>query len=256
MDCTIVRVFTRDGAGGNHLGVIRCHLQPQLMQEIAADLGFSETIFIDTADPGLPNVRIFTPGAELPFAGHPLVGAAWVLGAETDRIRCGIGDVGVRHDGPVTWIDVPLYGSVEDPSGVDAFLRRAGFQAPVAVHRVGLPLEYVIGELADVEAVAGGQPSMVVLSEVFGTLVYARRGEVARARFFAPGSGVDEDPATGSAAVALAVALSAAGEPEGHLSINQGEEIGHPSRIELRWDTTTASIGGTVELDEVRSLSV
>ena len=159
MDCTIVRVFTRGGSGGNHLGVIRRHLQPQLMQEIAADLGFSETIFIDTGDPALPNVRIFTPGAELPFAGHPLVGAAWGLGAQTNRLHCGIGDVGVRHDGPVTWIDVPLYRSPEDPSGVDAFLRRAGFPAPLAVHRVGLPLEYVIGELADVEAVAGAQPA-------------------------------------------------------------------------------------------------
>lgn len=254
MDCTIVRVFTREGEGGNHLGVIRQHLEPHLMQEIAADLGFSETIFIDSADPALPNVRIFTPGVELPFAGHPLVGAAWVLGAGASRIRCGIGDVGVRHDGPSTWIDVPMYGSVEDASGVDDFLRRAGFSEPVAVHRVSLPLAYVLGELADVDAVAGADPAMDVLAEVFGTLVYARRGGAVRARFFAPGSGVDEDPATGSAAVALAVALSAAGEPEGRVAIDQGEEIGHPSRIELQWSATTASIGGTVELDEVRSL--
>ena len=75
------------------------------------------------------------------------------------------------------------------------------------------------------------------------------------ARFFAPGTGVDEDPATGSAAVALATALAAAGETDGSLSIDQGESIGFPSRIELTWEGTVASIGGTVVADEQRLLS-
>ena len=95
---------------------------------------------------------------------------------------------------------------------------------------------------------------MVVLAETFGTYLYARVGDQVRARFFAPASGVDEDPATGSAAVALAAALAARGEVAGQVTIEQGEEMGHPSRIELVWDATTASIGGTVRHDEVRVL--
>jgi trans-2,3-dihydro-3-hydroxyanthranilate isomerase len=225
------------------------------MQAVATRLGFSETVFIDESA-SVPWVRIFTPATELPFAGHPLVGSAWVLGPQVTRLRCGIGEVTTHRDGDVTWVDVPMYGSTTDASGVAALLTRAGLPAPVAVSCVELPLAYVIAELGDAAHVAAARPSLEVLAEVFGTLIYARQGDLVRARFFAPGSGVDEDPATGSAAVALAVALSAFGEVEGRLTIHQGDEIGHPSRIELRWNGAVASIGGTVARDEVRNLVV
>jgi trans-2,3-dihydro-3-hydroxyanthranilate isomerase len=77
-----------------------------------------------------------------------------------------------------------------------------------------------------------------------------------RARFFAPGHGVFEDPATGSAAVALAAAQRATSRMRGRLHINQGSEIGHPSMIELTWNDDRANIGGSVRKDEVRWLEI
>jgi len=258
--CTIVRVFTRGEVGGNHLGVITdiTGLDTAAMQAVATDLGFSESTFITPTSDGIPLVRIFTPADELPFAGHPLVGSAWVLTVmgtvEGDRLRCGIGDVAIRRDGNLIWVDVPMIGTVVASDDVAAFLSRGRIPGVIASDRVMLPKEYVIGELATFDEVAALEPDMEVMAEVFGVLVYARDGDHVLARFFAPGTAVDEDPATGSAAVALATARSARGETTGTLSIDQGESIGHPSRIELTWSGSLASIGGTVLLDEERLL--
>ena len=79
--------------------------------------------------------------------------------------------------------------------------------------------------------------------------LFAREGSHVKARFFAAGLGVPEDPATGSAAAALAAVLAFEGEPQGRLSIDQGDEIGHPSTIELAWNPAAASLGGTVRAD-------
>ena len=85
--CQILRVFTRDGVGGNHLGVVTDlnGLTTEMLQAIAVDLGFSETIFCDLSGE-VPVARIFTPGAELPFTGHPLVELGWAL-RPVERIR-------------------------------------------------------------------------------------------------------------------------------------------------------------------------
>ncbi len=80
--------------------------------------------------------------------------------------------------------------------------------------------------------------------------------DAVRARFFAPGHGVFEDPATGSAAVALAAALRAEGRSSGRLAISQGSEIGHPSTINLTWQDRQVRIGGAVRKDEVRWLEI
>ena len=260
-ECTIVRVFTRGALGGNHLGVVTdpAGLDTRAMHAIAAELGFSETTFIEPQLDGVPLVRIFTPVDELPFAGHPLVGSAWVLshrGSDPGRLRCGIGDVGVRHEGEVVWVDAPMSGEVVDADDVPAYLVRGRVPGVTDAGRVMIPKEYVIGQFATFDEVADLEPDMAVMAEVFGVLVYARDGNDVLARFFAPGTGVDEDPATGSAAVALATLLSSGGETSGSLAIRQGESIGHPSTIRLRWSGSTASIGGTVVLDEVRRLDI
>jgi trans-2,3-dihydro-3-hydroxyanthranilate isomerase len=252
-------VFTRGDVGGNHLGVIndRTGLDTGDMQRIATELGFSETVFVGWKEGEPPHVRIFTPADELPFAGHPLVGTAWVMmnlgPGGIDTLRCGIGDVGVRSEGGLVWVDVPLPRDAVS-AVADDLVVRAGLPAPVSECDVAMPLPYRVVEYAAAADVIAAAPDMGVLAETFGTLIYARDGTAVRARFFAPRSGVPEDPATGSAAVALAVALSAGGETEGRLSIDQGEEIGHPSRIELFWSGETAGIGGTVRRDEVRLL--
>ena len=199
----MVRVFTRGAEGGNHLGVVNdlVGLDDDAMQTIATDLGFSETTFVDWQPGEVPMVRIFTPVDELPFAGHPLVGTGWVLTVmgpgSMDRLRCGIGEVGLRTDGDLVWIDTPMSGELVPADDVAGYLERGRIAGLVSTGRVLMPKEYVIGELPDAAAVAAVEPDMSVMGEMFGVLLYARDGDSVRARFFAPGTGVPEDPATG-----------------------------------------------------------
>ncbi|MGH9136321.1 MAG: PhzF family phenazine biosynthesis protein [Acidimicrobiales bacterium] len=245
----VVRVFTRDGAGGNPLGIHEGLLADGEMQDVAATLGYSETIFLDRSTSPI-GVRIFTPAAELPFAGHPLVGATWHIaepGAPA-MLRCGVGDVaGQRSDAEVAAIRLHFRPPVEVAT------------APAGVVRAWIarmPLPFEVSELATPDTVAG----YVLTDRPDHRLVWAAgdagRPDTVRARFFAPGFKVDEDPATGSAAVALAAVLRHEGEPSGSLTIHQGSEIGAPSRIDLAWSESHTAIGGAVADDGLRTVSV
>ena len=253
----VVRVFTRGDVGGNLLGVVNdiVGLGTDEMQAIAADLGFSESTFVDWGDRDVPMVRIFTPLVEMEFAGHPMVGTAWVmnhLGPQPhDRLECPVGEVEITMDGEIVWIETALNQPV-DPAPDLAILERAGLPQPERAWLVSMPKPYLVAQYADSATITGLEPDMNVLEEIFGTLCFARNETRAHSRFFAPVGGVDEDPATGSAAVALAAAMVDAGEAEGRLSIDQGAEIGTPSRIELSWNTQSARIGGTVVHDRVQ----
>ncbi|MFD6723882.1 PhzF family phenazine biosynthesis protein [Streptomyces sp. NPDC060131] len=103
-DYDVLRVFCAPNGGyGNELGVVRDGSvlpEPERRQELAAKLGYSETVFVDDPERGV--VDIYTPGLRLPFAGHPLVGAAWLLDLET--VNPPAGEVWVRQDGEFTWI--------------------------------------------------------------------------------------------------------------------------------------------------------
>ena len=252
----VLRVFTRDDVGGNPLGVVNdtVGLSVDQMQAIAAELGFSETTFVDWGDRAVPMVRIFTPALEMEFAGHPLVGTAWVMNhlgpRPHDRLECAAGEVVISMDGDFTWIEAKLdQDVVPDPD--PGILERAGLPAPERTWLVRMPKEYLLAEYPDSATITGLEPDMRVLREVFGTLCFARDETRGHSRFFAPVGGVAEDPATGSAAVALAAAMVDRGEPEGRLSIDQGAEIGTPSRIELSWTPAAARIGGTVVHDKI-----
>mgnify|MGYP001821507029 FL=1 len=255
--CHVLRVFTRGDEGGNHLGVVvdAIALSTERMQEIATDLGFSETVFIDWTDTtDHPKVRIFTPADELPFAGHPLVGASWVLSMlgprPTHGIHTGVGQVQYAVDGDVVSVscDIPITDLDDDVAAVAA---AADLPAPIATMRLGLPKEYLIAEYEAFDDVAGLVPDMDALTGRFGFLAYARNDDRVKVRFFAPGTAVPEDPATGSAAVALAHGFMRRGETAGAVTITQGDEIGHPSTIQLAWDSDGVTIGGTVRRDEV-----
>jgi len=258
----VVRVFTREEVGGNHLGVVTdiVGLDTPEMQAIAADLGFSESVFIDWSAGEKPDVRIFTPGAELPFAGHPLVGTAWVLNemgpGSVSALHCRLGDVGVFKEEERTWIESPVLGEIAERNDAAEWVVRAGLGPCSDVSRVMMPLEYVLAEMSSGGAVAAAHVDMAVVGERFGLLAWAREGEFVKARFFAPGTGVDEDPATGSAAFALARLMIERGEQSGSVTISQGDEIEHPSIINLRWGNGTVAIGGTVVHDETRMLDV
>ncbi|MDF1594743.1 MAG: PhzF family phenazine biosynthesis protein [Acidimicrobiia bacterium] len=259
--CHVVRVFTRGATGGNHLGVvIRSEGLGTLdMQAIATELGFSETIFLIPGDP--PAVRIFTPGREMPFAGHPLVGMTWILREldvqQTDRLLCGIGLVRVGFDGPDAWIEAPPDRPVRAAPGADQVAATLGLVAPISAAWVDMPISYLVLELESPEAVADVSftEDAMAATGVGELYLYAwANGDRAKSRFFAPEAGVFEDPATGSAAVALASKLANEGRSSGTILIDQGDEIGHPSTIGLNWSPDRVRIGGGVSMEEVRLL--
>lgn len=259
--CHVVRVFTRGDEGGNHLGVVTDArgLAGVDMQDIAADLGFSETIFLDQRNP--PTVRIFTPGREMPFAGHPLVGMAWLMRElgipHPGRLSCGIGDVTVGYEAAAPWIEVSTKRPVRQVVNPGMVAGQLGLPDPIDSAWVDMPIPYLLLELPTADDVADARPDQATMEALsVGELnLFCHLGDGAtKARFFAPEAGVFEDPATGSAAVALASLLAARGRTSGKLEISQGEEIGHPSTILLEWTPATIRVGGTVRLVEERTL--
>ncbi len=250
-------MFTRGDAGGNHLGVINdvVGVSDLDMQEIATDLGFSETIFIDWTDPALdPAVRIFTPVDELPFAGHPLVGAAWLLGTlgpvPARALRTKVGPVTCSAHGDRALVDASIE-ITEARDDVAEVAVLAGLERPERTMRLALPKSYLMARFATFHDVEALDPDMDAFGDVFGFTAFARNGDTVKLRFFAPASGIAEDPATGSAAVALAEVFRRWGESEGSVTITQGDEIGYPSTIELTWTPGSTTIGGTVRHDDV-----
>ncbi|WKZ81789.1 MAG: PhzF family phenazine biosynthesis protein [Acidimicrobiia bacterium] len=262
--CYVLRVFTRGEEGGNPLGVVTdlTGLDAAGMQRIASELAFSETVFIDWQEEGTPSVRIFTPRVEIPFAGHPLVGAAWVLSmmgpGTVDKVTCGIGEVPFRVDGEAVWVDVPLPDAVRRAPEAESIALMSRLPDPMAAWWVELPLEYLVIDPGFPSLIEGADPDFDALEASGAGLCYlaAPDRDGYRARFFAPAVGVPEDAATGSAAVALAAVRHFEGERQGRCEVWQGEEIGSPSTILLSWDGGTASLGGTVSRDEVRILDI
>jgi predicted PhzF superfamily epimerase YddE/YHI9 len=219
----VLRVFVGDdGEGGNPLGVfLEGHgLEEDSFQAVAADLGFSETVFVSDALRG--ELRIFTPTAELPLAGHPLVGTSWLLREEAvpaDVLRPPAGEVPTWREGDVTWIRA-------DPKLAPAFERR----------RLGTP--------AEVDAHPGGGEDELL--EVWAW--EDEDGGVVRARVFPRALGIVEDEATGAAALTLGAEL------DRPLTIHQG--VG--SRIDVRPadDAGLVEIGGRVERVETRDYAL
>lgn len=241
-------VFTDVPFAGNQLAVFTDarDLTSDEMQLLARELNLSESVFVlpPTAEEADVRIRIFTPAVELPFAGHPVLGSAFVLAAPLQkaviRLETGSGVVPVRleRDGPrivfgLMEQPLPNWLPVDDP---------APLLAALGVERSGLPVErcdvgpgHVYVELDSPAAVAALAPDPRALlgATPDGVNCFARDGERWKTRMFAPGHGVVEDPATGSAAGPLAVHLArhgriAFGE---RIEISQGVEIGRPSTL-------------------------
>lgn len=214
----VLRVFcAEDSSGGNPLGVFLDgpSVPEDRRQAIAAELGFAETVFVDDRDRAA--LRIFTPEVELPLAGHPLVGTAWLLreqGDAVEMLRPPAGEVPVRFEGELTFV-----------SGDPAW-------AP--------PFEFVeVGSPAEVDAL-DGPPEGYGWVEVWS---WTEMPDTIRARVFVAEAGIDEDEATGSAAMRLVAQI---GRP---IEIRQGAG----SLIYARpVEGGLAEVGGRVVLDEVR----
>jgi len=211
----VLRVFVNEnGEWGNPLGVFLdgAAIPAAQRQAIAAELGFSETVFVDDRERG--EIRIFTPTVELPFAGHPTVGVAWLLahaGTPAGTLRPPAGEVVARVDGDTAFVSA-------EPAWAPAFAY-AQLDAPAEVRAL------------DAARATGNTYAWAWIDEAAGTI---------RARSFVPDAGIAEDEATGSAALALCARL---GRP---IVVHQG----HGSAIACRPAAEgRVEVGGRVRLD-------
>jgi predicted PhzF superfamily epimerase YddE/YHI9 len=219
----VLRVFTdEDGEWGNPLGVFLdgAEVPAERRQAVARELSYSETVFVDDRERG--ECRIFTPGSELGFAGHPSVGTAWLLereGGAIETLRPPAGDVAVRFEDELTFIAA-----------------RPGWSPPWRLMQMPDP--------AAIDALQGPPPD---LDEIYCWAWEDEASGRVRSRCFAIEDGVGEDEATGSAAIVLSAAL------DRPLTIHQGEG----SLLQARpLADGRAEVGGRVVLDEVREFAL
>ena len=248
-----VDVFATGRLSGNQLAVIpdARALSAEQMQAIARETALSETTFVtatDAADCDL-RFRIFTPATELPMAGHPVVGAAWVMArigllGSPARVQTGVGPLEVSpSEIGAEMIQAParLIGE-PDPAPVATSLGvRIDPGRPAGIWSTGLA--QLMLPVTSPEELAGARPDGALLAEIgeaqgwIGVSLYTLRNEgsrlVASVRHFAPGAGVLEDPATGSAAGALGGCLASAAGGDLDLTVRQGAGLGRPSEIRV-----------------------
>jgi trans-2,3-dihydro-3-hydroxyanthranilate isomerase len=240
-------VFSERPLAGNPLAVFTDAraLDAVTMQAIARETNLSETVFVQSPQAGgHARLRIFTPRLEVPFAGHPTLGSAFVLGgplqAELVNLETGVGTIPVRLTREGATISfgcmeqrVPSVAFVTDPSEILAALGVAASELPVLQYDNGLRHVFVV--LPNADAVAALEPDFHRLARATTDCVnvLAAAGTNVKTRTFAPAAGVDEDPATGSAAGPLALHLARHGVVPFNetLEIAQGAEIARPSTL-------------------------
>jgi trans-2,3-dihydro-3-hydroxyanthranilate isomerase len=246
----IADVFTGTPLEGNPLAIFPDGrgLAADTMQRVARELNLSETVFfLPPEDTGDVRLRIFTPANELPFAGHPVLGSAFVLGetlgTEALTLETGAGPIPVELErdggGQITFGRMEQNVPVPEP-----YEETGALLAAIGVSRSGLPVEayrngprHVYVELASEAEVAALRPDQGALGHLpVAVSTFAGQGAAWKTRVFTPFHGVPEDPATGSAAGPLAVHLARHGRTGfgQEIEIRQGEEIGRPSRLYAR----------------------
>jgi trans-2,3-dihydro-3-hydroxyanthranilate isomerase len=268
LEYDVVDVFAEQPFAGNQLAVVHgaADLPDESLLALAREFNFSETTFPTPVDGSRYRTRIYTPSGELPFAGHPTLGTAWVLRdrsllSGTDVVQeCGAGEIGVRLDGD----RVELSAAPRDLAGplgeafVAQVLEEVGLDLTDGAGDAwlaGAGLTFVHVPVHD-DAVARATPSQRPAREIAdlpqtrdpleGVNLYAVRGSLGSAldvhsRVFVP---MPEDPATGSAAAGLGMALHARGllGDGGRYRISQGAEIGRPSVLEGRIDAPDSTV--------------
>ena len=264
----IVDVFTDTPLQGNQLAVFEdgSALSDDQMQRLAREMNLSETVLpLPAEDGGDARMRIFTPAAELPFAGHPVLGTAFVVGEARQltsvQLETAAAAVPLKltrsrqHGGSADDIGQITFAWMRQPIPARApFPRTAQLLAALGVPASGLPVEsytngptHVYVELPDEAAVTALKPHITALAGFAGVAVYcfAGSGRHWRSRMFAPAApGVTEDPATGSAAGPLAIHLARHGRIGfgEEIEIRQGAEVGRPSVLHARVNGSPAGI--------------
>jgi trans-2,3-dihydro-3-hydroxyanthranilate isomerase len=264
----IADVFTDTPLQGNGVAVFTDarEIPDDRLQPIAREMNLSETVFVYKPEgEGHARIRIFTPTRELPFAGHPTLGTAFILSGplqlEEIRLETGQGLVPVRlerdESGRIVFgrMAQPL-PSVEAYPEAEELLEILGVgrsELPVEVYDNGIQHVYVC--LTSEEAVAGLRPDLGRLVDRAALVCvncFAGEGSRWKTRMFAPASGVAEDPATGSAAGPLALHLARHGRIAfgDEIEISQGVEVGRPSKLFARVegsadDVQRVEVGGS-----------
>jgi trans-2,3-dihydro-3-hydroxyanthranilate isomerase len=241
-------VFTDTALEGNQLAVFTDArgLDESAMQALALELGFSESVFVFPAEAGgHARIRIFTPRHEMPFAGHPTLGTAFVLAAPLQlgmiELETGSGVVPVELErdasGRIVFgrmrQPVPSVQPVDDVGQLLAAIGVERSELPVELYDNGAKQLFVA--LPSTDAVAALLPDQSALAawSVTGVNCFAGAGTRWKTRMFSPSSGISEDAATGSAAGPLACHLARHGWIDWgtEIEISQGAEIGRPSKL-------------------------
>ena len=279
----IVDVFAEAQYSGNQLAIVYINgsESDEWLQRVANEFGFSETVYlpIELRSNAPVATRIFTPQIEVPFAGHPTLGAAWAVRRNTGRDRVELAEKAGTiatwaeqdPDGETLWMsqNAPEFGTTfttAGPAGSMAGSLAAGLSieprdlAPEPKPQIvstGLP--FLMVRLKDRDAVGRAKEKPDVLTRWLGeegpqaVLVFATDAEEAghtiRARMFASAFGIAEDPATGSANGCLAAYLvrhRVLGADTIDVAVEQGYEMGRPSVLYLRADRESVTVGGRV----------
>jgi trans-2,3-dihydro-3-hydroxyanthranilate isomerase len=247
-------VFTNRPLAGNALAVFTDARaiagDPALMQALAREMNLSETTFILPAEKGgHARARIFTPSVELPFAGHPTLGTAYVLSAPLQlpliRLELAGGIIPVRFEGAgqtasFGWMTQPLptVAPFADAGALLSALGLEGSTLPIEVYDNGIRHVYV--GVATPAELAACKPDLARLARlpVGGCIVYAPGADQGAwdVRGFHPAEGIAEDPATGSAAGPMGLHLVRHGRARfgDELILSQGAQIGRPSSLYVR----------------------
>jgi trans-2,3-dihydro-3-hydroxyanthranilate isomerase len=253
----VTDVFTDKPLTGNQLAVFTDgrEVDEELMQKLAKEMNYSESVFVLPPEQGgHARIRIFTPVRELPFAGHPVLGSAFVLAAPLQlgeiALETGAGVVPIvleREGARISfgWMrqPIPKFEPFDKAEAVQDLLGIRS-QLPVELYHQGPGFAYF--EVESKEALAALSPDFGALGRItdYGISCFAGSGTDWKTRMFAPTSGVPEDPATGSAAGPLAMHLARHGRIgfDQEIEISQGDEIGRPSKLFARVTGTAESV--------------
>ena len=270
-------VFTTSRFGGNQLAVLpdARGLTTEQMQRIAREFNFAESTFVLPSESCTRRVRIFTPTGEMPFAGHPNIGTAYTLAATDQLGPIGDGDMTItfeeiagtvplrigNRDGRI-WCELtaPQPLSFGRTCSVEALARAISLEpSDIVVTRhqpqeASVGAQFLFAELRSADALARARPNLdgIAAIEADGLKGYVHLYTMSgdefdiRARMFAPSAGILEDPATGSANVALAAMLAhydSTADGDFSWRIGQGIEMGRPSVLDARAEKRGGVVG-------------
>ena len=262
---SIVDVFAEEKLAGNQLAIVEeaDTLTSEEMQAIALETNYSETTFVTGRTEGRATVRIFTPAWELPFAGHPTVGTAWHLcgGEGAITLDLQVGPVKVEFDDGIGWMTPPevrFHGELDPETAARLVgLPVSSLSAAYPIRLAEVGPQFVLIPVAGLEALRqaklDGDLHAQLLGDglgvqcvfVFSAEPYGPDADFATRMFF-ESAGVREDPATGSANTAFAAYLRAERGDLGAVVVDQGVEIGRPSRLYLEVGEVLR-VGGRVQ---------